>query len=81
MWRLLFYLKGENMEFRIFELLINVPFLKKNRRFYFDDSTGDVYAECEKQRAQYPLRPALAGYLYLLATEKKYMKFVENVTE
>jgi hypothetical protein len=81
MWRLLFFRKEKNMEFRLFKLLIDVPFLKKNRLFYFDDDTGNVYAELEKQRAQYPLRPALAGYLYLLATEKKYMKFIENVTE
>jgi hypothetical protein len=70
-----------DMEFRLFELLIDLPFLRKNRRFYLHDDTGDVYAELEGQRAQYPLRTGLAGYLYLLATEAKYMKFINRIEE
>ena len=62
------------MSERTFKLMIDVPFLKKGKYFKMDDLTGEVYLFDGKHKAEYPLRPALASYLWLLCTEKKYMK-------
>lgn len=64
---------------RIFQLKINLPFLQKGSKFTFEDDTGLVYAILDGKVAEYPLRAGLAGYLWLLLTEKrKYLKEVED---
>lgn len=63
---------------RIFDLLIDLPFLPKGRRFWFDDDTGYVYAVLDGKMAEHPLRTALASYLWLLLTEDGYLKKVIN---
>lgn len=59
---------------RTFELLVELPFLPKGRLFWFDDDTGNVFAVLDGKIAEYPLRNALAGYLWLLLTEPGYLK-------
>jgi len=63
--------------FRQFKLLINLPFLKKGKEFVFDDETGYVYAILDGKQSDIPLRRGLAGYLWLLMTEKKYLKRID----
>ena len=61
---------------RQYKLLLDLPFLKKGRIFEFDDDTGDVYAIIDDETVDTPLRSGLAGYLWLLLTEKRYMKLI-----
>lgn len=55
---------------RTLTLKVDLPFLKKGRSFVFDDDTGHVYAILDGQEAKFPLRTGLAGYLWLLLTER-----------
>jgi hypothetical protein len=63
---------------KIYELKVDLPFLKKGKRFSFDYDLGWVYGfENVDKRMEYPLREGLAGYLWLLKTENdKYLKEV-----
>ncbi len=66
----------------VYKLLIDLPFLKKGTKFVFYDASGDVFWENydaeEGKETEYPIRKALAGYLWMLRTEKGYMKFIES---
>lgn len=59
------------------KLLVDLPFLKKGSIFEFDDESGKVYSN-RLTGFEYPLRPGLAMYLWLLLTEKKYMRKLRN---
>lgn len=59
---------------RYFELLVDLPFLKKGRVYAFDDDTGNVFSVINGEVASYPLRNGLSGYLWMLLTvSDKYM--------
>ncbi len=62
---------------RTYQLKIDLPFLKKGRAFVFEDDTANVYAVLDGKVATYPLREGLAGYLWMLLTEKN--KYLEPV--
>jgi hypothetical protein len=62
---------------RLYKLMVALPFLDKGRRFLFDDDTGNVYAILDGKPSEYPLRQGLAAYLWLLMTERKYMRKVQ----
>ena len=66
---------------RIYELKVDLPFLKKGTLFVFYDSTGLVYWIDNGKETEYPLRSGLAGYLWLLLTEKRYMQLIEYSEE
>lgn len=61
---------------RRFKLLVDLPFLKKGSVFQFYDETGYVRWEGEEgpTRPHGPLRDGLSGYLWLLSTERKYLR-------
>ena len=66
---------------RIYELRIDLPFLTKGTLFVFYDSSANVHWIDNGKETEYPLRSGLAGYLWLLLTEKKYMKLLEYEEE
>ncbi len=66
------------MPIRTFKLMIDVPFLNKGLIVVMHDRTGEVFWIDDGKKTEYPLRPGLAGYLWLLCTEKKYMKLIES---
>lgn len=67
---------------RIFILKKELPFLAKGTRFAFHDSTGHIHWILESGlESEFPLRSGLAGYLYLLSTEKKYMKLTDTIEQ
>jgi hypothetical protein len=66
---------------RVFKLMIDLPFLTKGTLFVFYDSSGYVHWIDDGKETEYPLRTGLASYLWLLCTEKKLMKPVENTEE
>ncbi len=61
---------------RRFKLLIDLPFLKKGTVYWFDEETGKIHWENggKDNFSDYPLREGLAGYLWMLRTETKYLK-------
>ncbi len=64
------------IEDRVFELKIDLPFMKKGNLYSFDDELGWVY-RCDDGgvRFEYPLREGLSEYLWLLKSENdKYLK-------
>lgn len=63
---------------RKFKLKVDLPFLQKGSVFWMEDSTGHVYAILDGEISEYPLRTGLAAYLWLLCTEKRYMKLLES---
>ena len=58
-----------NEESEFYRLLKDIPMLKKGL-FEFYPESGLVY----KPGSEYPLRPGLAGYLWLLRTESGYFR-------
>lgn len=66
---------------RKFKLLKDIPFLKKGTVFVMYASTGNVHWIDEGKETRYPLRTGLAGYLWLLTTEKRIMKCIESKWE
>lgn len=66
---------------RYYELRVNLPFLVKGTVFVLYDSTASVHWIDNGIETEYPLRPGLAGYIWLLATENKYMKFLNSEDE
>ncbi len=61
----------------IYRLKIDLPFLKKGTDFMFYDATAEVYWIDNGKETEFLLRQGLAGYLWLLRTERKYMKLIE----
>ena len=62
---------------REFKLMVDVPYLKKGTRFIMDDVTSDVFFITDNgELSRYALRSSLAGYLWLLATDRKYMRYI-----
>ena len=59
---------------RAYKLLVNLPFLKKGSIFHFYDEDGNIFAVHNLIESEYPLRQGLSGYLWLLSTERKYLK-------
>lgn len=61
---------------REYELKIDLPFLPKGAKYAFDDETAHVYRLDENDVPfEFPLRTGLAGYLWLLLTERnKYFR-------
>ncbi len=69
-------------ERRVFKLMIDLPFLEKGTHFAMYGSSADVHwIDHENHESTYPLRPGLATYLWLLCTERKYMKLIEHQAE
>ena len=66
---------------RVYELRIDLPYLTKGTLFVFYDSTGFVHWIDNGKETEYLLRTGLAGYLWLLLTEKKYMTRIEVTFE
>ena len=66
-----------NLNRRI-RLKIDLPFLKKGSQFWLEDSTGLIYPILDGKISEYFLRPGLAGYIWMLMTEKKYVKILES---
>ena len=67
---------------RVFKLMVDLPFLKKGILYAMYDSSADVHwIDHENNESTYPLRPGLAAYLWLLCTERKYMKQIERQPE
>jgi len=62
-------------------LLKNLPMMKRGYRYYFEMESGHVYRHHEERSAELigPLRTGLAGYLWLLSTESKWMKKDTNM--
>ena len=65
---------------RVFRLIKDVPMLHKGL-FVFYDSTGLVHWIDNGEETEYPLRNGLAGYLWLLLTEKGYFRHIETTNE
>ena len=61
---------------RNYKLKIDLPFLPKDAEYAFDDETAHVYRLDDiKKPFEFPLRSGLAGYLWLLLTERdKYFE-------
>jgi hypothetical protein len=59
---------------RYYELRVDLPFLKQKSQFAFDDDNGNIFMIENQRVAEYPLRAGLSGYLWLLLTERKYLK-------
>lgn len=68
-------------QIRTFKLLVDPPFLEKGSVFLMQDSSADIYWFDNGKISEYPLRPGLAGYLWLLCTERKYMKLIKSEWE
>ena len=66
---------------RKFKLLKELPFLKKGTEFIMYDSTGLIHWLDDGKLSEYPLRAGLAGYLWLLSTDGRYMKLMETEYE
>jgi hypothetical protein len=65
---------------RVFRLIKDVPMLHKGI-FVFYDRTGHVHWIDNGKESEYPLRPGLAGYVWLLLTEKGYFRHIETTDE
>ncbi len=63
---------------RAYKLLVDLPFLKKGSIFHFYDESAKIFAVYNSIETEYSLRPGLSGYLWLLLTEKKYLKRLSN---
>lgn len=61
---------------REYELKVDLPFLAKGNIYAFDDDTAHVYRCGDNgEPFEFPLRTGLAGYLWLLLTERdKFFK-------
>lgn len=53
-----------------YTLIVELPFLPKGAVYQFDNETGFVYRVVDGKPFEFPLRINLAGYLWLLLTEK-----------
>ena len=63
----------------VYQLRVDVPLFVKGRKFHMHTLTGRVFGtEHDGTAMEFPLRPGLAGYLWLLRTEPLQMKFVES---
>ena len=61
---------------REFEMLIDLPYLAKGNKYAFDDETAFVYRIGDDGKPfEYPLRTGLAGYLWLLLTDRYLKEF------
>lgn len=58
----------------IFRLMKDIPMLSKGRLLEFWPESALVYAV----GSEYPLRPGLSGYLWLLRTEPSYFRKVKT---
>lgn len=61
-----------------YKLLKNIPLLNKGHIFEFDIESGYVYGVEKDKVNEHPLRSGLAGYLWLLRTEKGYFRKTKN---
>ncbi len=66
------------MEYELiqYRLIKNVPLLRKSI-YFFDTETGHVFGSYKGKQYEYPLRQGLAGYLWLLRTERGYFRKVK----
>ncbi len=55
---------------RRFRLKVDLPYLPKGAIYDFDDETACVYRVVDKITNEIPLRNGLAGYLWLLLTDR-----------
>ena len=62
----------------VYKLTVDIPMLNKETLFVFYDGSGHVYWIDDGRETDIPLRDGLAGYLWLLRTENKYMKLIES---
>jgi len=58
-----------------YKLKIDLPVLIKGAIYHFDMETGFVYRK--EVSLTTPLRQGLAGYLWLLIGDKRYMKLIK----
>ena len=66
---------------RIIELRVEAPFLPLGSRYLLSDRSGEVFWYDGDKLSEYPLRPGLAGYIWLLATEPEYVEIIHKVYE
>ena len=64
-----------------YRLMIDLTFIKKGTIFVFYNDTAFVHWIDRGKETQYPLRTGLAGYLWLLRTEGKYMRKVKELKQ
>lgn len=62
------------------KLCIDVPFLNRGDVYYFEMETGHVWRKHKTEGFIGPLRSGLAGYLWLLTTNRNYMRKVKEPT-
>ena len=65
---------------RIYDLVKDVPMLKKGRFVFYDYDARVHWIENGKE-SEYPLRAGLSNYLWLLLTEKAYLKHIETTDD
>jgi len=60
---------------------VSLPMFPKGATYEFEHETAQVYRVDEKTGAifEYPLRPGLAGYLWLLLYEQHRAKFLRKI--
>ena len=61
-----------------YRLLVDLPMLTKGTYFVFYEATGNINWLNKGVEPEYPLRQGLAGYLWLLRTEREYMKLISK---
>jgi len=63
---------------RRYKLKVELPYLIKGAIYAFEEESGQVFrCEDDGKPFQYPLRPGLSGYLWLLLTDRnKYFREV-----
>lgn len=65
---------------RFFRLERAVPLFKKGQVYVFDMDTSEVrWVDAAGNIVDTPLRPGLAGYLWLLRTEKGFFEEIKEV--
>ena len=73
---------GDNNFFARLEKKI-YPFFShaKGRIYYFDFNHNDIYMVENGKVAEYPLRPGLAGYMWLCLYENGYFTKADSIEE
>lgn len=67
------------MKFELYEMLIELPFLRKGQRFWCDEQTGIIYGDEDGNPMTIPLREGLRGYIWLLMTRDcRFIKWVDT---
>jgi len=62
---------------RTIRIRVEVPFIEIGGVYELNDETGEVFRMVGTEKIG-PLRPSLAQYIYLLATEREYVEFISS---